>query len=100
MTMGDNDFPAVMGNGSMGFLQTYVKGMQDYQQAGPSIPDFRLQNRYAQESGGPLMQQMIAGVPDFDSRKIPFGESVYRKPVLPFEKTPEEKVPFIPIPRA
>ena len=100
MTMGDNDFPAVMGNGSMGFLQTYVKGMQDYQQAGTSIPDFRFQNRYAQESGGPLMQQMIAGVPDFDSRKIPFGESVYRKPVLPFEKTPEEKVPFIPIPRA
>ena len=100
MTMGDNDFPAVMGNGSMGFLQTYVKGMQDYQQAGTSIPDLRLQNRYAQESGGPLMQQTIAGVPDFDSRKIPFGESVYRKPVLPFEKTPEENIPFIPNPRA
>ena len=92
--MVDNDFPAV------GFLKTYVEGMQDYQQAGPSIRDLRLQNRYAQESGGPLMQQMIAGVPDFDSRKIPFGESVYRKPVLPFEKTPEENIPFIPNPRA
>ena len=66
MTMGDNDFPAVMGNGSMGFLQTYVKGMQDYQQAGTSIPDLRLQNRYAQESGGPLIEQTIAGSPSFD----------------------------------
>ena len=98
--MGDNDFPMTMSNAPIGFLQTYVKGMQDYQQAGTGIPDFRLQNQYAQERGGPLMEQTIAGVPDFDSRKIPFGESVYRKPVLPFEKTPEENIPFIPNPRA
>ena len=25
----DNDFPMTMANGPMGFLQTYVKGMQD-----------------------------------------------------------------------
>ena len=98
--MGDNNFPMTMANGPRGFLQQYVQGIQKYEQAGPNIPDLMLQNQYAQERGGPLMQQMIAGVPDFDSRKIPFGESVYRKPVLPFEKTPEEKVPFIPIPRA
>ena len=98
--MGDNDFPMTMANGPKGFLQTYVRGMQDYQQAGAGIPDFRLQNQYAQEGGGPLMQQTIAGVPDFDSRKIPGGESPYRKPVLPREKSPEENIPFIPIPRA
>ena len=43
--MGDNDFPMTMANGPMGFLQTYVKGMQDYQQAGTNIPDLRLQNQ-------------------------------------------------------
>ena len=98
--MGDNDFPMTMSNTPMGFLQTYVKGMQDYQQAGTDIPDFRLQNQYAQERGGPLMQQMLAGVPDFGSRKIPGGESPYKKPVLPGEKSPEENIPFIPLPRA
>ena len=53
--MGDNDFPAVMANGPMGFLQTYVKGMQSYEQRGSDIPDFRLKNQYAQERGGPLL---------------------------------------------
>ena len=56
----------------MGFLQTYVKGMQDYQQAGTGIPDF-ICKISMQMRGGPLMQQMIAGVPDFDS-EIPFGK--------------------------
>ena len=95
--MGDNDFPTVMANGPMGFLQTYVKGMQDYQQAGTGIPNLRLQNQYAQERGGPLMQQMIAGSPSFE---IPGGKSPYRKPVLPGERSPEEDIPFIPLPRA
>ena len=63
--MGDNDFPMTMANGSMGFLQTYVKGMQDYQQAGTGEHDF---TSAQQMRGGPKMQQMIAGVPDFDSR--------------------------------
>ena len=64
--MGDNDYPMTMSNAPMGFLQTYVKGMQDYQQAGTDIPDFRLQNQYAQELGGPLLEQTIAGAPSFD----------------------------------
>ena len=64
--MGDNDFPMTMANSPVGFLQTYIKGMQDYQQAGTDIPDFRLQNQYAQELGGPLMEQTIAGAPSFD----------------------------------
>ena len=97
--MGDNDFPMTMANGPMGFLQTYVKGMQNYQQAGTDIPDLSLQNQYSQERGGPLIQEMTAGVPGFGSRKIPYGESPYRKPVLPGEKSPEENIPFIPIPR-
>ena len=59
--MGDNDFPMTMANGPMGFLQTYVKGMQDYQQAGTGIPDFRLQNQYAQDrTSFLLMDLMIA----------------------------------------
>ena len=62
----DNDFPMTMANGPMGFLQTYVQGMQEYEQAGPKIQDFRLQNRYAQESGGPLIEQTIASSPSFD----------------------------------
>ena len=97
MMMGDNNFPMTMANGPMGFLQTYVEGMQKYEQAGDGIADFRLQNQYAQERGGPLMQQMIAGSPSFE---IPGGKSYYRKPVLPGEKSPEEDIPFIPLPRA
>ena len=95
--MGDNNFPMTMANGPMGFLQTYVEGMQNYEQAGDGIADFRLQNQYAQERGGPLMQQMIAGSPSFE---IPGGKSHYRKPVLPGERSPEEDIPFIPLPRA
>ena len=91
----DNDFPMTMANGPVGFADLR-EGMQDYQQAGTGVPDLRLQNQYAQERGGPLMEQTIAGVPDFDSRKIPFGESVYRKPVLPFEKNSGRKYSFHP----
>ena len=98
--MGDNDFPAVMGNTPLGFLQGYVRGMQEYEQAGTGIPDLRLQNEYAQEMGGPLQQQMIANLPDFERMKVPFGRSPYKSPVLPGEKSPEEEIPFIPIPRA
>lgn len=65
--MGDNDFPTVMGNTPLGFLQTYVQGLQEYEQAGTDIPDMRLQNEYAQELGGPLIENMeISGSPSFD----------------------------------
>jgi hypothetical protein len=58
----DNDFPS-----AVGFLQSYAKGMEDYQQSGDVIPDLRLQNKYAQEFGGPLVQEsLISGSPSFD----------------------------------
>ena len=64
--MVNNRSSMTMANGPIGFLQTYIRGKQDYQQAGTDIPDFRLQNQYAQELGGPLMEQTIAGAPSFD----------------------------------
>lgn len=58
----DNDMPA-----ALGFLQSYRRGMSDYSQAGESIPDMRLQDKYAQEFGGPLVQEnLISGTPSFD----------------------------------
>jgi len=64
--MGDKDFPAV------GFLQQYVKGMEDYSQAGSDIPSLRLQDQYAQESGGPLVsQQLISSTPSFEIDEKP-----------------------------
>lgn len=48
--MGDNDFPALMGNSGIGFLQSYLRGRQDYSQA-----------------GGPLVnEQFISASPSFD----------------------------------
>ena len=41
--MGDNDFPMKMANGPKGFFQTHVRGVQDHQQAGPEVQDFRIQ---------------------------------------------------------
>lgn len=67
--MVDNAFPVQLGgnNNTIGFLQQYVKGMQDYSQAGEGIPDLRLQDKYAQESGGPLVgETLISGSPSFD----------------------------------
>lgn len=64
--MGDNDFPAV------GFLQQYVRGMNDFSQEGTDIPSLRLQDQYAQESGGPLIgQQLISSTPSFEIDEKP-----------------------------
>lgn len=58
--MGDTDFPTVLGNrmasNPAGYLQQYVRGMKEYKQAGTDISNFSVQGKYAQESGGPLMQ--------------------------------------------
>lgn len=60
--MVDNDFP-----NALGFLKSYSKGLSKYDQAGEGIPDLSLQNQYAQEFGGPLVEQtMISGSPSFD----------------------------------
>lgn len=54
----------------LGFLQSYISGAEDYSQESKNIPDFpnfRFQNRYAQESGGPLIgKTLISGTPSFD----------------------------------
>jgi len=64
--MVDNDFPAV------GFLREYVEGMENYSQAGTKIPSLRLQDQYAQESGGPLVgQQLISSTPSFEINERP-----------------------------
>jgi len=58
----DNAFP-----NALGFLQAYTSGMSDYSQSGDVIPDLRLQNKYAQEFGGPLVEEnVISGSPSFD----------------------------------
>ena len=60
--MGDTDFPA-----ALGFLQQYVRGASDYSQMGTDIPDLRLQNKYAQEMGGPLLgETLLSRNPSFD----------------------------------
>jgi len=64
--MGDNDFPAVMGNTPIGFVQQYLQGMNQYQQSGTGVPDFETKTNYAQERGGPL----VAGV-SFDINESP-----------------------------
>lgn len=70
----DNDFPAALGNGgnSIGFLQQYLRGFNDYQQAGTDIPSRRIQNQYGQESGGPLINQtLISRDPSFKINEPP-----------------------------
>ena len=53
--MGDNDFPTVMGNQPIGFLQQFVQGKKQYEQSGTGVPDFKTKTDYAQERGGPLV---------------------------------------------
>ena len=75
----DNAFPVQMGgNGNtIGFLQQYVQGMQDYSQAGEGIPDFGVQEQYAQESGGPLVSRTIRYSPPNAIIKAPHLDSPY-----------------------
>ena len=53
--MGDTDFPAVMGNTPVGFLQQYVKGSKMYSQKGDNVPEFTNRMGYSQQLGGPLV---------------------------------------------
>lgn len=68
----DNDFPTTMANGGgLGFLQQYLRGFEDYSQAGTDIPERRQQLKYEQEGGGPFYgEQMISATPSFS---IPQG---------------------------
>lgn len=72
--MGDNDFSKKYPNDfpAVGFLQQYVRGMNDFSQEGTDIPSLRLQDQYAQESGGPLVgQQLISSTPSFEINEKP-----------------------------
>ena len=81
------DFPVMMNNSNLainmasnpaGYLQMYVQGMREHEQAGTNIPDFRVQQEYAQEQGGPLFQSYeVSGSPSFDVNMphIPGGRS-------------------------
>lgn len=65
--MSGNDFPTMMANPGIGFLRQYISGVDEYNQTGDLIPDLRLQEKYAQEAGGPLVNQtLISGTPSFD----------------------------------
>lgn len=70
--MTDGDFPK-----ALGFLQSYRSGMTDYSQSGDVIPDLRLQNKYAQEAGGPLVEQdLISGTPSFEIERPGYGPAI------------------------
>lgn len=52
-----------------GYQQDYVRGLEDYSQAGTDIPSLRMQDKYAQESGGPIFgETLISSTPSFDLR--------------------------------
>lgn len=54
----------------IGFLQEYLRGFSDYSQAGTDIPSLRMQEKYGQERGGPLVSEMmITGSPSFEINK-------------------------------
>ena len=70
--MMDNDFP-----NALGFLQSYRKGLSQYEQEGEGIPDFSVQNQYAQELGGPLISRTIQYSPPNAILKTPHIDSPY-----------------------
>ena len=79
--MSDTDFPVRLSNSMAsnpaGYLQMYVQGMREYEQAGTGIRDFRVQKEYAQEEGGPLMQSYeVSGNPSFEIEKPGYGPQV------------------------
>ena len=67
-----------MASNPAGYLQMYVQGMLKHEQEGTDIPDFRVQQEYAQEQGGPFLQNYeVSGNPSFDVNipYIPGGRS-------------------------
>lgn len=75
------DFPVLLGNTAAnpaGYLQAYVQGMSGYKQFGKDIPNFGVQQKYAQEQGGPLIENYeVSGSPSFDMKMpyIPGGQN-------------------------
>ena len=82
--MMDNDFPMKLGGdkNTIGFLQQYVSGMQDYSQAGEDIPDLGIREEYAQEQGGPLVARTIRYTPPNAILKTPHLDSPYMEQLI------------------
>jgi hypothetical protein len=90
--MGDNDFPTVMGNQGMGFLQSYLRGRQNYSQIGTDISGRQYETEYAQEQGGPLVgQQMISG------SLFPMTQDEFRQEVWNKQDRSKPEVPLSPV---
>ena len=95
--MGDNDFPAVMANLGMGFLQSYLRGHQNYSQIGTDIPGRKYETNYEQEQGGPLVsEQMISSSP-FPMTQEEFRDEVWgrqdrKKPEAPLSPFTKDKI--------
>lgn len=90
--MGDNDFPTVMGNQGIGFLQSYLRGRQNYSQIGTDIPGRQYETEYAQEQGGPLVsEQMISG------SLFPMTQDEFRQEVWNKQDRKKPEVPLSPI---
>lgn len=53
--MGDNDFPTVMGNQPVGFLQQFMQKKGMYSQKGDNVPEFTNTMGVSQQQGGPLV---------------------------------------------
>ena len=53
--MGDNDFPAVMGNQPIGFVRQFMEKKGMYSQKGDNVPAFTNTMQVSQNQGGPLV---------------------------------------------
>jgi hypothetical protein len=77
--MGETDFPTVMANGPVGFLQEYMRGKGMYHQEGTDIPERTISNQYAQERGGPLVEEVqVAGAPGYPMTEKEINDRLFR----------------------
>ena len=53
--MGDNDFPAMMGNTPIGFVRQFMDKKGMYSQKGDNVPAFTNTMQVSQNQGGPLV---------------------------------------------
>ena len=53
--MGDNDFPAMMGNTPIGFVRQFMNKKGMYSQKGDNVPAFTNTMQVSQNQGGPLV---------------------------------------------
>lgn len=85
----------------LGYLQEYVAGMNQYQQAGTDVPDFGVRSDYAQEQGGPLVSRTIRYSPPNAIIKAPALDSPYMDQLIDrgFEPlpAPRPRGPQLPV---